>query len=228
MENNNTKKKWAKQEIDDLELSFLHSMYNCNTVLGVNATYSYAKFMSNVKLDPDNYPVFLILLMLPNHYVTDALLGDNDPETFFSPVQPNAHIIKECFRILTKYPPGGIYEKVMIVIFGILKILYEEPQEGFRQYSLTPEEVNSIGKHLDKSLAQDNPANRLILHILDRIASLVDVGIPVDDTAKAQVANQANNIRGKFLDMTKHLYEAIPEKLLIKGDYAKDEIAPSF
>jgi hypothetical protein len=221
-------KNWTQQEIDNLELFFLHSIYQCNTQLGVNAAYSYAKFMSNVKIDSDNYPVFLNLLILPNHYVVDALLGENKPDTFFDVIQPNEHILKACFDILTKYPPGAVYSKVLLVIFGILNVMYNEPQEGYRQYILTSEDVNAIGKHLDKSLQQDSPINRLILHILDRIASLVDVGRPNNDKQKSEVANQANNIRGKFLDMSKQLREAIPDNLLIKGDYTKDEIAPSF
>jgi hypothetical protein len=71
--------------------------------------------------------------------------------------------------------------------------------------------------------------NRTILHILDRIATLADPGsLPVTDEAMQDVATQANNIRGKFLDMTKHLQEAIPTELLKRGDYRKKEIAPSF
>ena len=41
------------------------------------------------------------------------------------------------------------------------------------------------------------------------------------------VALQANNIRGKFLDMTKKLKEAIPDVLLERGDYTKTEVKPS-
>jgi len=226
--NKKAPKNWTQDEINTLELGFLHSMYECNSQLGVDTAYSYAKFMSNVKLDPDNYPVFLILLMLPNHWVADALIGDNNPETFFSAVQPDMHIMTECFRILTNNPPGGVYEKVIHVILSIIKSMYNEPGEGYRQYPLTTEEVNAIGKYLDKSLPQDNPANRLILHILDRIASLVDVGKPIDDKKKAEVASQANNIRGKFLDMSKQLREAIPDNILMRGDYKEKEIAPSF
>jgi len=41
------------------------------------------------------------------------------------------------------------------------------------------------------------------------------------------VALQANNIRGKFLDMTKRMNEAIPDILLVRGDYTANEVRPN-
>jgi len=41
------------------------------------------------------------------------------------------------------------------------------------------------------------------------------------------VALQANNIRGKFLDMTKDINEAIPDVLLIRGDYNSAIVKPN-
>ena len=41
------------------------------------------------------------------------------------------------------------------------------------------------------------------------------------------VALQANNIRGKFLDMTKRLNESIPDILLVRGDYTQNEVKPN-
>jgi hypothetical protein len=41
------------------------------------------------------------------------------------------------------------------------------------------------------------------------------------------VALQANNIRGKFLDMTKRMNEVIPDILLERGDWTKTEVPPN-
>ena len=50
-----------------------------------------------------------------NHWVVDALIGDKDPETFFSHVQMNYFIIKECFQAFKVAPRGGIYPKSLHV-----------------------------------------------------------------------------------------------------------------
>jgi len=87
--------------------------------------------------------------------------------------------------------------------------------------------LNNLGKHLDDTKDQSYPVNRTILHLLDSISKLVDPGAKVSDEDRLKVSMQANNIRGKFLDMTKKLNEAIPDLLLEKGDHSVDEIQPS-
>jgi len=220
---------WTEEEINRLELFYLHKMFDCDTVGGVDATVTFARYMAEVKLNPDNYPIFLKLLQFENHWVVDALLGNANPESFFEPVQPNRFILSSCFQMFTRWKPGGIYPKSLIVLIGLLKKVYENPQEGYRIYPPTIADINNLGKHLDESQDQRYPLNQVLLHILDRIASLSDPGgLPVTDKALGDVATQANNIRGKFLDITKHLREAIPAELLKRGDYAKKEIDPSF
>jgi hypothetical protein len=220
---------WTKEELDRLELSFLHKMFDCKTVAGVDATVAYAGYMSETKLDPDNYPIFLKLLQFENHWVVDALLGKADPEKLFEPVQPNRFILSSCFKMFARWSPGGIYPKSLMVLIGLIKAAYEHPQEGYRLYAPSISDVNHLGKHLDENQDQRYPLNQTLLHVLDRIASLADPGsLPVEDKAMGDVATQANNIRGKFLDATKKLREAIPLELLKKGDYKKAEISPSF
>lgn len=220
---------WTPGEINNLELLFLHKMFDCVTVEGVDATVTFARYMAEVNLNPDNYPIFLKLLQFENHWVVDALLGDTNPERFFEPVQPNRFILSSCFQMFARWKPGGIYPKSLLVLIGLLKTVYENPQEGYRIYPLTIPDINNLGKHLDESQDQRYPLNQILLHLLDRIATLADLGsLPVTDKNVLDVATQANNIRGKFLDITKHLREAIPAELLKQGDYTKKEIAPSF
>lgn len=217
---------WGDQEVNGLELSLLHDMFDCSTQEGVDVAYMYAKFMAKKTITPDNYPIFLRLFETGNHWVVDALLGKNNPETFFKVIQPNSFIISRCVEILTNMNRGEIYPNLFLVLLGILKTAYEDAKHGLKIFPLTPDDINSIGKHLDENHDQNYPVNRAVLHILDRIAGIADPVIPEDQTL-AKTANQANNIRGKFLDQSKKLSEAIPDLLLKVGDYTKNEVAPS-
>jgi hypothetical protein len=219
---------WSEQEINNLELNFLHEIFDCRDVLAVDATIGYAKFISDrIKLNPDNYPVFMQLLESGNHWVIDALIGKAKPEEFFKPVQPNSFLISECFKTLTGWKRNSIYPKSLIVIFGLLKVVYENPVEGYRLYPLTIPDLNNLGKHLDESKDQKDQVNSILLHLLDKISTLLDPGNIVTDKTVLQIATQANNIRGKFLDITKKLNEAIPDNLLERGDFTIDEVSPS-
>ncbi len=220
-------KGWQKEDLDKLSLSFLDLIFELKETQGVDATMQIAKYMNMVGVNPDNYPIFLKLIEMKNHWVVDALIGDNDIENFFKLVQPNYFILKECFQSLTEAQRGGIYEKSLIIFFSIIEKTFKNPLEGYRIYNINNEDVNNLGKHLDETQDQRFPINMKILTILDKIASLIDPGqIEVDSTITA-VAVHANNIRGKFLDMTKHLNEAIPENLLISGNFAENEVPPS-
>jgi len=218
---------WPQEEIDALKLSFLKDIFTCTDGLGVSAAIHYAAFMKRkVGLNSDNYPVFFEMIETGNRWVIDTLVGDDQPELLFKLVQPNSFMIGECLRMLTGWQYGGIYPKCLQVIFGILRQVYENQFEGYRMYRITIPEVNNLGKHLDKEKDQKDPVNRSILSILDKIASLVEPGQEISDKDMLDVATQANNIRGKFLDLEKTLEEAIPDLLLVKGDYSTTEVAP--
>lgn len=219
---------WTREQIDQLELSFLHKAFSVSTPDAVDVMVAYASYMSGQKLDSDNYPVFLKLLQLQNHWVADALLGKSNPQEFFRSVQPNQFILSSCFKMLTAWRPGEMYSVNLLVVIGLLRRSYEQPRDGYRVYSLSVNDVNNLAKHLDENKGQADPLNQAILHLLDRFASMADPGsTPPSEKQMADVATQSNNIRGKFLDMTKHLDESIPSDLLRRGDYRQNEVAPS-
>ncbi|MDH5656234.1 MAG: hypothetical protein OEZ34_10015 [Spirochaetia bacterium] len=216
---------WQKDDLDSLELSFLKKIFSCDNAESVSAACAYAAYMNKIGVNPDNYPIFLKMIDMPNHWVVDALVGKNDPSTFFEKVQPNYYILRECFRSLARSTPKNISSKALLLYLGLLKVTYEVPYEGYEVYPVSAENMNHLGKHLDESKDQTNEVNQNILLILDRIASLFDPGRPDDEEAIITVATQANNIRGKFLDITKSLKEAIPDELL-KSSAANKEVAP--
>jgi hypothetical protein len=218
---------WSETEIDALELRYVNDIIACGDGYSTFAAIAFAHYLVNkIGLNPDNYSVYFRILESGNRFVIDSLVGDGDPSHFFGTIQPNSFMLKECFRMLTKWKPGGIYPKSLLIIYGLLTVCFKDPEEGYRLYPLTVNDVNNLGKHLDKTKDQMDPLNRIVLTVLDEISSLIEPQKPQPPIQVQDVALQANNIRGKFLDMTKKLNEAIPDILLERGDYNASEVKP--
>ena len=218
---------WSEKEIDALSLGYIKDIIDCEDGYSSFAAIALAHYLVNKPgLNPDNYPIFFRLIESGNPWVIDTLVGDREPEKFMGAIQFNTFMIQECFRMLTGWKPGEIYPKALVIIYGLLRICYEVPEEGYRIFPLTVSDINNLGKHLDKSKDQMDPLNRAVLSTLDRIASLIEPQKPMPSRDIQDVALQANNIRGKFLDMTKRLNESIPDILLERGDYQQNLIKP--
>lgn len=219
----------TKTEVDALLLRYASDFVECKDGYSVFASIALSHYLvKKIGLTPDNYSVYFRLLESGNRFVIDALVGDTDPAKFFGSIQPNTFMLQECFRMLTKWKSGEVYPKALLIIYGLLTVCYKDPGEGYRLYPLTVNDINNLGKHLDKSQDQMSPLNRIVLTTLDEISSLVEPQHPLPSREIQDVALQANNIRGKFLDITKKLNEAIPDILLERGDYAANEIKPDF
>ncbi len=163
------------------------------------------------------------MLEIENHWVLDALIGDEDPFLFLSTIQPNRYVISKCFTLLTRWHPGGIYPKTLSIALGVLQNAFSSPKDGYKIYPLTIADVDNLGKHLEKEKGQNFPLNRCILDILDRIGSLQGLGW---DESMEEVSRQAIRIRSFFFDTSKKLEDCIPQVLMVRGDYLKDEINP--
>lgn len=219
---------WSDAEINNLSLGYMNDIIACEEGYSAFAAVALSHYLVNkIGLNPDNYPIFFRLIESGNRWVIDALVADRDPSKFFGSIQPNSFMLNECFRMLTKWKAGEVYPKALVIIFGLLKVCYEVPEEGYRLYPVGVSDVNNLGKHLDKSKDQMDPLNRTVLSVLDRIAALIEPQKPMPPVEIQDVALQANNIRGKFLDMTKKLSESIPDILLVRGDYAAAEVKPN-
>ena len=212
---------WSEEKIGDIEIRLLHGVFQCRTTEAVEAAITYANFLSTIGITPENCALFLKILEIENHWVIDALIGERDPFLLLSAVQPNPYIVNRIFGMMTKWHKGGIYAKNLSVILGVLQSVYSSPKEGYRIYPLTIANLNAMGKHLDKEKGQDDPLNRIILEILDKISDLEDSG----NADMEDIAIHASNIRNAFFDNRKKMEDVIPPVLLVTIDGRK-EIPP--
>jgi len=59
---------WSKETIMQVELGIVQNMLGCRTEEAVEASISFARFLSLSGLSNDNYPLFLKLLEVENHW----------------------------------------------------------------------------------------------------------------------------------------------------------------
>jgi hypothetical protein len=212
---------WDENRIIEIENRLLQGIIGCRTTEAVEAAVTFATFLSTVGLTPENYPVFLRILEVENHWVIDALIGDRDPFLLLSAVQPNEYIVGRILAMMTRWHKGGIYHKNLSIILGVLQSVYSSPRDGYRIYPRTIQDTNALGKHLDKEKGQDDPLNRAILEVLEKISELEDAGNPEME----EVAIHAADIRNAFFDDRKRMDDVIPPVLLVtSGD--RQEVPP--
>ena len=77
------------------------------------------------------------------------------------------------------------YPKTLAIVLGVLQNTYSSPKDGYKIFPLSVADVDNLGKHLEKQKGQNDPRNRCILDILDRISTLE--GLYWDDSIE-QVA----------------------------------------
>jgi len=211
----------AEVQIHEIENKMLQGIMACRSSEAVEAAITYARFLSSSGITPENYPVFLQMLEIENHWVIDALIGNRDPFLLLSPVQPNRYIVGRLLAMMTRWHKGGIYHKNLSVILGVLQSVYSSARDGYRIYPLTIADCNAIGKHLDKEKGQDDPLNRAILELMEKITELEEV----TDTEMEEVAIHAAGIRNAFFDDRKKMDDVIPQVLLVEAD-GREEIEP--
>jgi hypothetical protein len=187
----------------------------------VESAVTYATFLSTVGITPENYPVFLRMLEIENHWVIDSLIGERDPFLLLSAVQPNTFIVSRTLAMMTRWHKGGIYHKNLSVILGVLQSVYSSPKDGYRIFAIRIQDVNALGKHLDKEKGQDDPLNRAILEVLEKLSELE----ATDDTEMEEVAIHASAVRNAFFDDKKKMEDVIPPVLLVTM-VDRNEVSP--
>jgi len=207
--------------IPAIENQFLQEILSCGTTQQVETAVTYARYLNRAGLDSENYPVFLRMLDIENHWVIDALIGADDPATLLSRVQPNGYIVGRMISMVKQWRRGGIFAKNLAVILGVLHSVYRSPRDGLNVHLLTISDVNAIARHLDKAKSQDDSLNRSILDLLDRLSQLTDS----DDSTYEEIGVQASEITNAFLDDRKSLKDVIPSELLLTAD-GRNEVTP--
>jgi hypothetical protein len=205
----------------EMENRLMAGIFACRSTEAVEAAVTYARFLSTVGITPENYAVFLKMLEIENHWVVDELIGNRDPFLLLSSVQPNEYIVSRIFAMMTRWHKGAIYSKNLSVILGVLQSVYSSPKDGYRIYNLRIADVNALSKHLNKEKGQDDPLNRVILEILDKISTLEGTG----DSEMEEIAIHASAIRNAFFDDKKKIEEVIPPVLLVTID-DRMEVSP--
>lgn len=217
---------WSREAILDVENRILQQIMAARTPEATESAIAYARFLRLSGLDSENYPLFLKMLEIENHWVLDALIGeDRDPFLLLSTIPPNNYLVSRGFQLLTRWRPGGIYPKTLAIVLGVLQNAYSSPRDGYKIYPLTVADVDNLGKHLEKEKGQNEARNRVILDILDWIGSLEGLRWDVNTES---VARQSMRIRGNFFDNTKALEDCIPQVLLVRGNYLQSEVAPTY
>ena len=224
------RKIYSQVEIEQIENDLLQVILKCGTPDAVEACITWARFLSLTGITNENYPLFIKVLEVGNHWVVDGLIGERDPFLFLSSIQPNYNILESCFKLLTEKHPGELYPKSLSVVLGVLQATYNVPEDGYNIYRLTIYDLNTLGKHLNEETGQEDSLNRVILDIMHKIAQLKgqlgSEGLEGEDRDKEELAIHANEIMSHFYDDTKRLFQVIPQVLLIRRDYRKYEMQP--
>jgi hypothetical protein len=217
------KQKWTQNDISKIEYQLLKGIMSCRSQESVEAAMTYANYLNSIGITSSNYPIYLKVLGVRNHYVIDSLLGTRDPFLFMSSIQPNYFIVATCFSYLAKYHPAEIYSKTLGIILGVFQATYNNPLDGYKLYPPTIADINSLGKHLIEEKGQDDLLNRSILDILDKLSELEGQGI---NEEMEDLAVHAHNIRNNFFDSTKRLVDIVPDVLLKTEKNLDPELEP--
>lgn len=216
---------WNNESIKTLELNLFNEIIQCKTVKSIEICMSLSRLLNFLGITTENYPFFLNLFEIENHWIIDSLIGNKDPFLFFSSIPVNTYLITASLKLLTKLHPKIIYSKTLSILLGILNSAYSSPQDGYNLYQLNFNDVNNIGKYLIKDKLKDDLNNNCIIDILDKLCSLEGI---LEDPNMEQMSRQANNIKTIYLDERKKMEDVIPNSLLIKSDISVNEISPEY
>jgi hypothetical protein len=215
---------WTEEELYKLQVEAVSRFMRADSPQAVEADIEFAGYLNTKGLDGDNYPLFLEVLRNENRFVTEALIGKEKAFDLFTKVQPNPYIIGFCFGILRGYSPGGVHALTLEMVFGILYRNYHSAKEGNALYPLALEDVNAIGKFLDKSKDQNEPINRFILDILADIAEYRSINN--EDPVVDQNSSHATAIRNAFFDTRRTMTSVMPPEILVRKNYEQTIVKP--
>ncbi|OHD82825.1 MAG: hypothetical protein A3J97_08860 [Spirochaetes bacterium RIFOXYC1_FULL_54_7] len=208
--------------IRDHAYSIREALFTCLTDTQVECSVAFARLLNRSGVTSENYRLFMRMLITNNPWVVEELLHDRDPRLVFSTIRPDTELISTAFEVLMSRHPHELHSNVLEAVLGIIQNAFFDPDDGYKIYPLGIMDLNVLGKFLVKDKDQENPQNKLILEILDRITGL---GVYYGDPEKNIVAKHAFSVRFAYFDSTRDLNDAIPEPLLVKLPNRSD-VAP--
>ena len=215
---------WNEEDLFKLQVQAVSRFLKVDSPFAVEASVEFAQYLSSKGLDGDNYPLFLEILRDENRYVTEALIGKDKAFDLFTKVQPNPYILGFCLQMLRAYSPGGVHDLTLEMIFGILYRSYHSAKEGHALYPLAIEDINAVGKFLDKTKDQNDPINRFILDILADIAEYRSIN--AEDPVVDKNSGHATAIRNAFFDRRRAMDSVMPPEILGRKDYSTTLVKP--
>lgn len=214
-----------EQELSIKRQQFLYDILKAEDVRSSAALFAYARYLNKEPLRYEYFPLYMKVFESNNQYAVDALLEGYEPETFLHlVVVPNQFVLRRVFELLHFHRSNTLYDATVRVMCGFIKRVYSIVEDGYRNYELSVKDVNNLGKHLNEEQDQDDPANRLILDILQYLSDLDRLS--ETEKEKLDVGRQSNRIRGDFLDNKRRLVQAITDAVLKKSDDVDFGIKP--
>ncbi len=214
-----------KQELSIKKQQFLYDILKAEDTRASTALFAYARFLNIEPLRYEYFPLYMKVFQSNNRYAVDALVDGYEPEKFLTMVVvPNQFVMRKLFELLDYHKSNTLYEVTVRVICSFIKRVYSIVEDGYRNYELSVKDVNNLAKHLNEEEDQDNPANRVILDILQYLSDLDR--LTESDKDKLDVGRQSNRIRGDFLDNRRKLVQAITDAVLKKSDTVDFGIEP--
>lgn len=194
----------------DQVLAFLR----CENDHALRAAVAFVKFLNHKGLNSENYPFYMRLFQLENETVIHAFLGDGKILNSLIRMKRTSRLLRLCFELLGGFSRDVVYEKILETLLIILNQNYRNAASGFTIYPISMNELNYIGKYLDKGKPQTNKINRIILDILGDIGELTTKD--TTEPAWLNVCTRANKIRNVFFDNRTSMNGIIPDNMLVQ------------
>ena len=107
---------------------------------------------------------------------------------------------------------------------GIIECCYHKPDDGYRIYPITINDLNNIGKYLDPEKDQLHEDN---VTVLDVLVKITHIGKYCLSLTKSIISKHAFNISFGYFDHKKKLTDVIPQVLLINLNREDTEVNSS-
>lgn len=203
---------WGEQDILQLQTDIISSFLDKETPQSVETSIEFAKYLNFRELNDENYPLFLQLLLHKNDDVIDALIADGTPLNSFKKLQRNKGLVTAVFEMLKRLSINS-YPKAIETLLGVLYLNYRQPLKGWELFEPAIENLNYIGKYLDKNRPQTDKINRIVLDILADIGELSSQ--EPEDKEIDRIGAHANKIRNAYFDNRDQMDKVIPATLRI-------------